>query len=98
MTQRQASAQQLPMSTSPSMNYLLAQCFNFDQISNLKNHDGIKKKNNVQGANKNPFGGNNGGNSAEGNGTGGSAISGFATDRRPIKMRNFGMLKNAGDQ
>lgn len=32
------------MSNSPSMNYLIAQCFNFDQIQNLKNHDGIKKK------------------------------------------------------
>ena len=98
MTQRQPSTQQLPMSTSPSMNYLLANCFNFDQISNLKNHDGIKKKNNVQGAmtSKNPFGGNNGSNTAENDGAGGSAISGFATDRRPIKMRNFGLLKGAG--
>jgi len=88
------------MSASPSMNYLLANCFNFDQISNLKNHDGIKKKNNLQSAlsSKNPFGGNNGGNITDINGAGGSAISGFATDRRPIKMRNFGILKGAGAQ
>ncbi len=45
---------------------------------------------------KNPFGGNNGGNTAENDGAGGSAISDFATDRRPIKMRNFGLLKGAG--
>jgi hypothetical protein len=48
------------------MNYLLAQCFNFDQISNLKNHDGIKKKNNNVngmgggGNRQNPFGGGQG--------------------------------------
>jgi hypothetical protein len=47
---------------------------------------------------KNPFGGNNGGNITDINGAGGSAISGFATDRRPIKMRNFGILKGAGAQ
>lgn len=39
----------------------------------------------------NAFGGGNAGEMIDG-----SAISGFATDRRPIKMRNFGMLKGVG--
>lgn len=70
------------------MNYL-AQCFNFEQIANLKNHDGIKKKNNHLGGN----GGNRTGQNVGAGGASASAISGFSTDRRPIKMRDFGMLK-----
>jgi hypothetical protein len=84
------------------MNYLLAQCFNFDQISNLKNHDGIKKKTanlaipTANATRNNPFGGNTKDGNHTVNGGPGSAVSGFATDRRPIKMRNFGMLKGVG--
>jgi len=93
LTQRQASTQNLQqaISNSPSMNYLIAQCFNFDQIQNLKNHDGIKKKGPVminQSKNAQVPGGNI-------NAGFGTAISGYATDRRPIKMRDFGMLKGA---
>lgn len=73
------------------MNYLLANCFNFDQIANLKNHDGIKKKTPLMSsiaANRNGTGAS--GIVANGLGT---AISGFSTDRRPVKMKDYGVLR-----
>jgi hypothetical protein len=67
----------------------LAQAINFDQIANLKNHDRIKKKN----ANGSKY------ISAYNNGNqGGTAISGSATDRRPVKVRDFGLLKSQLNQ
>jgi hypothetical protein len=75
------------------MNYL-ASCFNFDQIANLKNHDGIKKKNNFNSIVSS--GGNIGRNVGAGGGFG-SAISGLATDRRPIKMKDYGLIKGGAN-
>lgn len=78
----------------------MQQCFNFDQISNLKNHDGIKKK--VMATTLTNSITNSGmGRGAQGPSAAGafssSAISGFSTDRRPVKMRDFyGALRAAG--
>lgn len=69
----------------------MALCFNFDQIANLKNHDGIKKKNpqimSINSASRQGMG-------AAGLAGGvATAISGYSTDRRPVKMKDYGLLK-----